>query len=103
MTCHIIISVVTIKDYLGMWNQMSPYGENEGFLVCNRIGERKLGMKWVKGIDDFVEISYTINGDVITCDVKPSIVGKFHKAEGFITWHDSSELYKNWVRRGRSF
>ena len=82
---------------------MSPNGENEGFLVCRRVGERRLGMKWIKDIDDLNEIPYTISGDSITCDIKQSIYGKFIKAEGFITWHDSIELYKYWVRRGRVF
>ena len=82
---------------------MSPNGENEGFLFCYRISERRLGMKWIKDIDELNEIPYTINGDSITCDFKPSITGKFNKAEGFITWHDSIELYKHWVRRGRLF
>ena len=80
---------------------MSAYGENEGFLVCNRIGERRFGIKWIKDMNCLDEIPYTINGDSIICDIKTSINGKFNKAEGFITWHDSSELYKHWVRRGR--
>ena len=93
-----ILTVVIVEDYLGIWNQLSPNWDNGGFLVCNRVSENKFGMKWIKAIETTNEILYTFNGVSISCDIKPSLTGKY--THGMITWNDGSELYANWVRRG---